>query len=749
MNKALAIGLLACLVVSGCAGSGGTTPVITPFPASTLQLNPSPLELTSDHPAAVVTAQGDVAGVQYTPHAAGTCIGTSGSVAVAGDGIAQLDVADSPLMFIVVATGTPPASCEMTVAGSDGSFATVPISYSTITITQDLMNRANVVQQVVANDATFSPSSVTISAPTDVVEVSASGFNGTTKSSVSCSGTSAGIGISVIPSSFNGSGTIVIAPYGQGALSGSCIVTFTDATSARTALTVTLAAAALPKLTVSPANVQFSCAGSSPQTCTTSSVTIAESGATQFKINNHPTLVNSCANVFNGPLMMASGNGTYAPYVAGPQAKVSFYGLLPSSSLNCKKIYIGDGGSQTVVVSVNQQIASGGTAVTAASCTGPDPLAAVPNAPHGIYVWNPYREGNVEPQIEQYVLGPGTTPLDPDICGASIVIPWADVETSKGTYDYSQINTWVRPYVKVGLRVNLLFEDTSEECCTDTGTPSWVFTQDNVPQVNCPGQPPYPNWLNATYEADWEQFADAMIAHFSTGGGAAYAANVGYMRFAIGAGVESYPGHIESAGTTPHPCLDAWAQASPAFSESAWLLHSLNIVRNLKNQTTDKQLMVSLNYVSTYDASNPNDTYTYTNAVAAVAAPNGIAMGVQNLGISANGTPVAGANVAPRPCDPTKQYVDIYWCQAYMRHNGVVPLEFQPIVSPVAPGSYDITIAHIFQYGLDNNAQIFEIYPQDWVFKDDPAQYPSFTAATQAEYTAAFDTTSLILGRNH
>jgi hypothetical protein len=84
-----------------------------------------------------------------------------------------------------------------------------------------------------------------------------------------------------------------------------------------------------------------------------------------------------------------------------------------------------------------------------------------------------------------------------------------------------------------------------------------------------------------------------------------------------------------------------------------------------------------------------------------------------------------------------------------MRHDGVVPFEFQPIVSPISPGGYDITIAHIFQYGMINNAQIFEIYPQDWVFKDDPAEYPSFTAATQAQYQAAFSATSLVLGRNH
>ncbi len=270
--------------------------------------------------------------------------------------------------------------------------------------------------------------------------MNASGFSGLTKLHVSCSGTPTGVGVSVIPSSFTGSQTVAVAPYGQGALSGTCTVTFTDSASATAGLTVTLAAAALNKLTVTPSTVQFSCAGSSPQTCTTPNVTIAETGAAIFKINNRATLVNSCANLFNGPLKMSTGVGSYASSVAGPQATVSFYGLLLTPTLSCKKIVIGDGGAQTVSVHVNAQLASGGTAAVAPSYRIRPPAPAA-NAPHGIYVWNPYREGGVEKQIEQYVLGPGTgTPLDPDFCGASIVVVWSDVETSKGVYNWPAID---------------------------------------------------------------------------------------------------------------------------------------------------------------------------------------------------------------------------------------------------------------------------------------------------------------------
>ena len=511
----------------------------------------------------------------------------------------------------------------MTVTGSDGTSVTVGMQYSVVTLETDIMNAATLRNLAITRNAVI-PSTVTIDSPTDVVMVEASGFTGTTKSHVSCSGTARGVGVSVIPSSFSGSGTVAIAPYGQGALSGTCTVTFTDSTSAKQQLTVTLAAAALNKLTVTPSSAQFACAGDSPQTCTTPNVTIAETGATLFKINNRPTLVNSCANLFNGPLKMSTGDGSYASSVAGPQATVSFYGLLLTPTLSCKKIVIGDGGAQTVAVRVNAQLASGGTPATAPSCSGPAPLAPAANAPHGIYVWNPYREGGVEKQIEQYVLGPGTgAPLDPDFCGASIVVVWSDIETSKGTYDWSAIDSLIAPYARPGLRVNLLLSDASEECCTNTETPTWIFTQEGVGQVQCPGQPPYPNWLDPTFEKDYKAFIDAMVAHYSSGGGDPYTSSIGYMRFGIGAGVEAYPGHLEGANTTPQPCLDAWLAATPPFSYNAWLQYTLGIVHNLAQQTTDKQLMISLNYVSEYDASNPNDAYSYADAVADVAAPLG------------------------------------------------------------------------------------------------------------------------------
>lgn len=748
MRRFAMLSIVLIFAVSACHGGGTTPPLASPSPAinPSFALNPSPMELSSDSPAAVLTAQNDVSGVNYTPHAFPACTGSSGAIAVAGDGVAQLDVAGSPLLFNVVAIGTPPSTCSISVSGSDGSTAIAEVDYSTIVVS-GVSRAADQIQRVTMASGTLTPGSVTISSPAQVVMVAASGFNGLTKSSTSCKNAQGGI--SVIPSSFTGSGTVAIAPYGQGALSGTCTATFTDSTGAASTLGVTLSAAALNKLTVTPGNVQFACAGSSPQTCTTGTVTISETGAKKFVINTRPALVKtgSCSASFDGPLKMTSGNGVYASDAAGPQASVSFYGLLNASSLNCTKIVIGDATSQTVAVTVNPQLASGTTVATAPGCTGPDPLVADPSAPHGMYVWNPYKVhgGVYEPLIEQNVIG-----KDPNFCGVSLVISWSEVETSKGGYDYSTVNSEAAPYAKAGLRVNLLFADAAEVGGSDGATPSWVFTQDGVQQFTCAGQS-YPDWLDPNFESDYETFIAQMVKHFSAGGSDPYVSNIGYMRFGIGAGVEAYPGHIEGLGVSPHPCLDAWATVTPSFSYAAWLQHTLNIINTVVTAQAghpDKQLMIPLNYVSTYDSSNTHDVYTYANAAAAAAAAGGVAFGTENLGTTWGKIWPAGAGTTPTACNPTMQYQDAYWCQAFNRHLGVVPFEFQPIVSPIDPLGKDETMANWLQLALLNNAQLLEIYPQDWVFANDPSEFPSFTGATQAQYQSAFSRASLILGRS-
>src|SRR5579864_1937259 len=55
----------------------------------------------------------------------------------------------------------------------------------------------------------------------------------------------------------------------------------------------------------------------------------------------------------------------------------------------------------------------------AVNCTARDPHVPVPGAPHGMYVWNPYKVqgGKFEKTLEANVIG-----KDPTLCGVSLVV---------------------------------------------------------------------------------------------------------------------------------------------------------------------------------------------------------------------------------------------------------------------------------------------------------------------------------------
>lgn len=364
------------------------------------------------------------------------------------------------------------------------------------------------------------------------------------------------------------------------------------------------------------------------------------------------------------------------------------------------------------------------TRSNAARCTGPDSLVADPDAPHGMFVWNPYKvqKGVFEKTLETQVIG-----KDHTLCGVSLVVLWSGVERSKGTFDWDLITTWSKPYVRAHLRVNLLFAAASEVGTSDVATPAWVFA-DGVERVQCPGQPVYPNYMNPAFEADWKAFIGAAVHEFSDGTGASpIAPNVEYMRFGIGMGAESLPGHIERSLSQPHPCLTAWQKVG--WSYTTWLQHSQRIVDFMGRQKTDKQLMVALNYIPF----TPSTIYDYPNALAEAAARRHIGFGTENLGIGH----VADPGTTPGPCRPHANNVNLYWCQAFMRHAGQVPFQFQPIVATTDKTHYDLDISNLLQYALDNKTQILELYPQEWV-----------TAVHSTAYANALHEAALVLGQS-
>jgi hypothetical protein len=367
-------------------------------------------------------------------------------------------------------------------------------------------------------------------------------------------------------------------------------------------------------------------------------------------------------------------------------------------------------------------------------CTGNNPRVAVPNAPHGMYVWNPSQK--LLPFLVKDVIGKDVNGnfKDPTLCGASLVIFWSSVETSKGVYDWSVITAAAKPFTDAGLTVNLLFSEATEGP-VNTVTPAWVTAPvssggDGVPSVACAGQPTMPVYFDPTYEADWKAFIAAAINQFSYGN-SPLAANVGYMRFATAGGAEALPPPGYNDGGA---CQAMWTAAG--YSYDVWNTHEANIINAMGSVPTDKQIMVSLPNVS----GGPN-VYAVSNLGAAVAVAKNVGLSFENLGVSN----VATATAPPGPCDPTAKIVNLHWCQAYTNYVGQVPLAMQPITATSNISQATMDISKLLQYALSNRIQIFELYPEEWLQADSPTS-PGFVAANQAYYKAALQAASEVLG---
>ena len=709
---------------------------------------PDDIDLTPSVPFDTINAQGDTVGVSYTPVAADACSSSAGSIVVVPNGVAQVDVAGAPLLFVVAAVGaTPPATCTIVVEGSDGSAAAVQVNYSNDPVTDlpDVRNR-------IYATPIATPSALSFTSIASVQEVAVSGFTGTTKASVQCHLASSGVQVS--PKALTGAGTFTVIPYGQGGVANACTIGIADTAGDHGTIAVALSIGALAKLTAAPRQLQFACAGSTtPYNCQSmQAVAVAENGTHTYSIVTRPTLKGSCANVFYGPLTMTADGTTFAQSVTGSAVTLTFAGLLNTPPPpNCSQIVIADDGSpaQRVKLGVVSAAASPPPSLSGATpppCTGTDHRVADPTAPHGLYVWNPYKvDGGVyEQYIEQYVIGKdaGGKAKDPNICGVSLLVGWSDVEKTKGTFDWSQVISWAQPYVNAGLTVNLLFADASE-VGSNTATPSWVTdpSGDDVAMIQCDGQPGYPNYIDPKYEADYKAFIAAAVAEFSqpAPAGSSITSSIGYMRFGLGAGVEAYPAHFSN-----YPS-DACSQAfiAQGYSFDAWVTHTRHIVNYMGSLTTSgKQLMIALNDIAGY----PDSFYDYPNDGAEVAANNSVGFGTENLGIGH----VADAGTSPAPCNPQGTDGSIYWCEAFVRHVGTVPFEFQPIEAVADPQpNYNISFPNLLQFALDNNTQLFEIYPQDWLEADSPTQMFPGGGGNSATWKSAFNATSLIVGAQH
>jgi hypothetical protein len=364
----------------------------------------------------------------------------------------------------------------------------------------------------------------------------------------------------------------------------------------------------------------------------------------------------------------------------------------------------------------------------APSCVGSNPKVAFANGPHGMYVWNPTAFPAYQKALASDVIG-----RDPSLCGASLVVSWASVETSKGVYDWTAVYAAAKPYTDAALTVNLLFAESTEGAVNNV-TPAWVMQPvasggAGAPSVTCPNEPQIPVYWDANYEAAWTAFIAAAIHEFSNNN-SQLARSVGYLRFASGGGAEAIaPPNLSGAD-----CHPLWLAAG--YSYATWNAHEARIITFMGTQPTDKQVIAALPFVT----GGPN-IYDSSNMAAAVAVPKHVGISFENLGESN----VAAPNSVPAACNPQGVDSNLHWCQAFATYVGQVPFAAQPITATYQTSSATMDIAKLLQYAIANRIQVLELYPYEFTQANSPGS-PQFDAAKQAEYQQALSNAALTLG---
>lgn len=370
--------------------------------------------------------------------------------------------------------------------------------------------------------------------------------------------------------------------------------------------------------------------------------------------------------------------------------------------------------------------------VSPASCTQNDANVPVPSSPHGLMVWiDSIDETKNQPAILKYL------PSDPNLCGASIVVLWSSIDRgpqASPQYDFDAIDKAARPWIRAGKTVNFLFAGVNEVGPNDTATPAWVLAQkgaNKVDVVSCkdPGSasavgPPTPVYWERGYHRPYLAFISHVIARYAGD------RHVGYMRFGLGAGAEDFPQHGADGN-----CFSSWQKYG--LSAKFWATFSSGLTGDIAARTrTYSSRVTQLVAINPFD--DPSAPFPVAGTVANAAAADGVGFGTENLGSGNYGSKVEACS---------KDQTMPYWCSAFEAHAGSVPLEFQPITYTLNPSNATIApLPKLLPYAIYNHAQIFELYPQEWLTADDPA-FPTY-AAHHAAWRAALEHASAVLGRS-
>jgi hypothetical protein len=314
-----------------------------------------------------------------------------------------------------------------------------------------------------------------------------------------------------------------------------------------------------------------------------------------------------------------------------------------------------------------------------------------------------------EPNGWQYVIN------DPNTCGVQIVVPWSDVETSKGVYDWNDLDFLVDQWAAKGKYAELTFTGVAENVNQERGfsngspqlsTPAYVMNAgEQIIQCKLPTPvPPTPDYLDSRYYTPWRSFIAAAVAHYGRGN-----PNIAALHFDVGAG-ESAPVAKPSSA-----CNAAMNNANPSINGASWEAYAIATVDYVASLRPQVQVFRDL-----------QDTLGNKSFMPDMAAEaNRFGMGVGNDGF--------GFNWA------TQGLTELH--TAFFEQGGPLypyhPLWYAETASVANQGALNV-FPSILAEATDLGIHTLHIYAQEWSVAHNPSDinYAKYHGAYQTAFSS-------------
>ena len=329
-------------------------------------------------------------------------------------------------------------------------------------------------------------------------------------------------------------------------------------------------------------------------------------------------------------------------------------------------------------------------------------------------------------RIKRFILN------DPTVTGANIIVPWSAIDRGPNVspqYDWSFAYQAAQPWIDAGKKVNILLwgaaQKSEQEFNNQPVTPAYVLKDTDTVSCQCKVEkgceldpPKTPVFWDKDYQDNYRKAIKAAIAEFGD------KPWIGYFRFGIGVGAESYPGNGVSYAN--NPCNQEWTKPPINLSKKLWEEHSLDFIDFLGTLETWKTIFVTIN--------NYGNAYDIARKVAAAAVEKGFGIGTQ--GLTKNAINLFNRR---KPC-----YAD--WCALFKKYDPRVVVEVQTAAqsNPANRGRVG-PLPPLLKFGLKRGVDVFELYQAEWFVANDRNHH--LYKRYGARYRKALKETASILRR--